>query len=79
MPDYEVGPDGFIVKRDPQHDLGVRMRPLAPGAVDRPGPEDAYDPAARGDYSNRRVPLTGWRRSTRNIFGERVVAGRGGN
>ena len=44
---------GGPTTRDDPTDLGVPMRPLAPGEAPRPGPEDALDPTSRGDYRDR--------------------------
>ena len=52
---------GGTTTRDDPGDLGVPMRPLAPGEAPRQGPEDALDPEARGDYRDR---LGGGRHTT---------------
>lgn len=76
MAEYQVDANGFIVKTDP-YDVGAPMRPAVPGVVYE-HPESAHSPAPkRGDYSQTTQPRSGWRRSTTNVFGERVVAGRG--
>lgn len=77
MAEYQLDAQGYIIRNDP-HDHGARMKPAADGVVYE-HPEDAHSPAPkRGDYTGRVQPRSGWRRSTRNIFGERVVDGRGG-
>ena len=64
---YTLGDVGAPTKKpasdDPEHpaatttkdgtDVGVPMRPLAPGEKPQQGPEDAADPNSRGDYSVR--------------------------
>lgn len=45
---------GGVTTRSDASDLGVPMAPVDdPETYSHPGPEDAYDPNARGDYSGR--------------------------
>jgi len=67
--DYTLDGDGFIVKTDP-NDVGVRMKPAAPG-VAYEYPENAHSPAPkRNDYTNVTQLRVHWRRGRHNVFGE---------
>jgi len=65
----DLDAEGYIVKPD-QNDVGVRMKPAAPGVGYR-NPENVYVPGPlRGDYTGRVHPRVHYRRGRFNVFGE---------
>ncbi len=77
MADIVLDADGFIVRTDP-NDVGVRMKPAAPGVVYE-HPENTHSSAAkRGDYTGRVQPRVHYRSGRYNVFGEYEPAPRGG-